>query len=118
MFGHAALLIPIPARRFNFAPIRTGGQRLQAKVNADLLRSSPYGVLWRLANEINIPASPHILSEIAALDTAGNRATLPEPEHLPRITNGILQHLRPEALKGTQRSDRLPRQRNRRFFCC
>lgn len=100
MFGYAALLISIPARRLNFAPIRAGRQRFQPQVDSDMLFAGCYGFVWRFTDEIDIPASPRILSESAAFDQAGNLSTLPEPENLPCITNGIAQHLHARGFEG------------------
>lgn len=100
VFRDPLLLGAIPARRFDPAAIRTGRQRLQAQINTYVPLAGSYGFLWRVANEIDIPAAPRILGETAAFDRAGNFLTLPESEHVTGIADGIVHDLHPNPFEG------------------
>ncbi len=77
-----------------------------------MLLASSYGVFWRFADEIDVPASPCILCEAATFDGAGNRSTVPEPKNLSRVADGILQHFHAGGFEGypAQRSLAAPAQ--------
>ena len=100
MFSKLLLLVAIPARRFDLRAIGTGGERFQAQINAKVLLARSCRFFWCLTNEVDVPTSPRILGEVATFDRVGKVTTVPEPETVTGIADGILQNLNARGFEG------------------